>query len=72
MAVHVLLPPSWSPSRDWLAAHVCTIELQEPVEARLTPSVVTTLGDGKRFSGFPMRPVWEGPAGPMSLLADYV
>lgn len=69
-AVHVLFPPTWSPSGDWLVARAVKIERQDPTEPWQTPSLLTTLEDGTRFTGFPMYPL-EGPTGPATLLADF-
>ena len=69
-AVHVLFPPSWSPSGDWLVARAVRIERQDQVGTWQTPSIVTTLEDGTRFTGFPMCRL-EGPAGTLTLLADF-
>lgn len=69
-AVHVLFPPAWSPTSDWHIARVIRIERREPTGLGHIPSVLTTLADGKQYTGFPMTPA-EGPTGRLTPLAEF-
>jgi hypothetical protein len=69
-AVHVLFPPRWSSSSGWEVLPVRKLESKARTDDMPLETVVLTLGDGVRYTGFPLSLV-RGDMGQLTLLAEF-
>jgi hypothetical protein len=67
-SLHLIFPPSWSPSGHWSSLSMCKVLLQEDPPDGSIPSAVAVTEEGTMYGGYPVRAL-EGDPGPLMQLA---